>query len=193
MAEHALREYARSKFLEHVKFEGVARNIERSLYNWTVQATRRLGSTSYGTMKVPEPQWAIERRAALEVTSWESPRFRWRYKMKLANLLASFKRSDVVERLKNGKLTVRDMAFYEPDILEPNGLYSEMKFALAKRDAEREKSRMNEEGYEGMFRCGKCKQTQTRYYQMQTRSADEPMTTFVTCVFPGCGNKWKFC
>jgi transcription elongation factor S-II len=26
--------------------------------------------------------------------------------------------------------------------------------------------------------------------QMQTRSADEPMTTFVTCV--NCGNKWKF-
>jgi hypothetical protein len=25
--------------------------------------------------------------------------------------------------------------------------------------------------------------------QMQTRSADEPMTTFVSCV--ACGNKWK--
>lgn len=31
----------------------------------------------------------------------------------------------------------------------------------------------------------------TTYYQMQTRSADEPMTTFVTCV--NCGNRWKFC
>ncbi|KAI8930365.1 transcription factor S-II, central domain-containing protein [Entophlyctis helioformis] len=42
-----------------------------------------------------------------------------------------------------------------------------------------------------MFKCGKCHQRKTRYYQMQTRSADEPMTTFVTCV--NCGNKWKFC
>ncbi|WFD29790.1 transcription elongation factor TFIIS [Malassezia sp. CBS 17886] len=41
------------------------------------------------------------------------------------------------------------------------------------------------------FQCGKCKQRKTRYYQMQTRSADEPMTTFVTCV--NCNNKWKFC
>ncbi|KAJ3190731.1 RNA polymerase II elongation factor [Irineochytrium annulatum] len=41
------------------------------------------------------------------------------------------------------------------------------------------------------FRCGKCGQRKTRYYQKQTRSADEPMTTFVTCVV--CGNKWKFC
>ncbi|KAF9105834.1 RNA polymerase II elongation factor [Mortierella sp. AM989] len=41
-----------------------------------------------------------------------------------------------------------------------------------------------------MFKCGKCKGRKTRYYQMQTRSADEPMTTFVTCI--GCGNRWKF-
>ena len=31
------------------------------------------------------------------------------------------------------------------------------------------------------FQCGKCKKRQTSYYQMQTRSADEPMTTFVIC------------
>jgi len=41
------------------------------------------------------------------------------------------------------------------------------------------------------FKCGKCKQRKTTFYQLQTRSADEPMTTFVTCV--NCGNRWKFC
>ncbi|KAI5119519.1 hypothetical protein M0805_002541 [Coniferiporia weirii] len=40
------------------------------------------------------------------------------------------------------------------------------------------------------FQCGKCKQWKTRYRQAQTRSADEPMTTFVTCVV--CNNRWKF-
>lgn len=30
-----------------------------------------------------------------------------------------------------------------------------------------------------MFKCSKCGKNQTTYYQMQTRSADEPMTTFV--------------
>jgi transcription elongation factor S-II len=43
----------------------------------------------------------------------------------------------------------------------------------------------------GMFQCGKCKGNKTTYFQMQTRSADEPMTTFVTCLV--CKNKWKFC
>lgn len=41
------------------------------------------------------------------------------------------------------------------------------------------------------FKCGKCQQRKCKYYQLQTRSADEPMTTFVTCV--NCGNRWKFC
>ncbi|KAG9312455.1 transcription elongation factor [Chiua virens] len=36
------------------------------------------------------------------------------------------------------------------------------------------------------FQCGRCKQRKCRYRQAQTRSADEPMTTFVTCV--NCGN-----
>jgi len=40
------------------------------------------------------------------------------------------------------------------------------------------------------FQCGRCKQRKCRYRQAQTRSADEPMTTFVTCV--NCGNRWKF-
>uniref|UniRef100_A0A1D1YY00 Transcription elongation factor n=1 Tax=Anthurium amnicola TaxID=1678845 RepID=A0A1D1YY00_9ARAE len=41
-----------------------------------------------------------------------------------------------------------------------------------------------------MFRCGKCGERKTTYFQMQTRSADEPMTTFVTCIV--CNNRWKF-
>jgi transcription elongation factor S-II len=42
-----------------------------------------------------------------------------------------------------------------------------------------------------MFKCGKCKKRRCTYYQMQTRSADEPMTTFVRCV--ECNHRWKFC
>ncbi|KAJ2000982.1 transcription elongation factor TFIIS [Coemansia sp. RSA 2322] len=41
------------------------------------------------------------------------------------------------------------------------------------------------------FRCGRCRGRKCTYYQMQTRSADEPMTTFVTCTI--CDNNWKFC
>ena len=46
-----------------------------------------------------------------------------------------------------------------------------------------------EETPDGMFKCNKCKSLKTIYYQMQTRSADEPMTTYVTCT--NCDTKWK--
>ncbi|GAU89256.1 hypothetical protein RvY_01826 [Ramazzottius varieornatus] len=42
-----------------------------------------------------------------------------------------------------------------------------------------------------LLQCGKCKQRKCTYNQVQTRSADEPMTTFVYC--NNCGNRWKFC
>ncbi|XP_068747739.1 transcription elongation factor A protein 2-like [Montipora capricornis] len=42
-----------------------------------------------------------------------------------------------------------------------------------------------------LFKCGKCGKRRTTYTQLQTRSADEPMTTFVLCL--DCGKRWKFC
>jgi transcription elongation factor S-II len=40
------------------------------------------------------------------------------------------------------------------------------------------------------LQCGKCGQRKVSYTQAQTRSADEPMTTFCECL--NCGNRWKF-
>jgi transcription elongation factor S-II len=63
-------------------------------------------------------------------------------------------------------------------------------FKLKKKELEMETARLKQdEDYTGMFQCGKCKSKKTTYYQMQTRSADEPMTTYVTCL--GCNNRWK--
>lgn len=40
-----------------------------------------------------------------------------------------------------------------------------------------------------MFICPKCQSNKCSYYEMQTRSSDEAMTSFITC--SACGNKWK--
>jgi transcription elongation factor S-II len=42
---------------------------------------------------------------------------------------------------------------------------------------------------DGAFTCRRCHSKKTTYVQLQTRSADEPMTTFVSCL--SCDNQWK--
>ena len=51
------------------------------------------------------------------------------------------------------------------------------------------KKKHTEDNKIGIFTCGKCKSQNTTYYEMQTRSADEPMTAFITCL--KCGKRWK--
>lgn len=62
---------------------------------------------------------------------------------------------------------------------------------LIERKIERDnhKYKNTNEGISTEFKCGRCKERKTKYCQVQTRSSDEPMTTFVTCV--NCGNHWK--
>jgi DNA-directed RNA polymerase subunit M/transcription elongation factor TFIIS len=43
---------------------------------------------------------------------------------------------------------------------------------------------------EGVLTCTKCGNSRTFSYTKQTRSADEPMTTFATCMT--CKNKWTY-
>jgi transcription elongation factor S-II len=39
------------------------------------------------------------------------------------------------------------------------------------------------------FKCRRCGKRECTYYELQTRSADEPMTIFVTCL--NCGKEWR--
>ena len=45
------------------------------------------------------------------------------------------------------------------------------------------------EGESDLFTCGRCKKSRCTYKQLQTRSADEPMTSFIKCL--ECGHRWK--
>ena len=63
--------------------------------------------------------------------------------------------------------------------------------AAAKHSSREEEMRteLERQQYSTLFRCPKCRKRKTTYYQMQTRSADEPMTVFITC--QECQHKWK--
>lgn len=48
---------------------------------------------------------------------------------------------------------------------------------------------MAEKSVSSEFKCARCGEKKVSYSQAQTRSADEPMTTFCECTI--CGNRWK--
>jgi DNA-directed RNA polymerase subunit M/transcription elongation factor TFIIS len=190
MAEHALRSWAVSRFAATLGAPVSARNAERSVYNWAVKTTR--GNN--------------------EDSAWENPTFRWRHKHKALHLMAELERAPVtvvglkvsgddvkleisyvpqlVHRIKNKDVEARCLAQLSAEQLWPDGPYARAAFKRKKRELEMEKARVSDDDYTGMFKCGKCKSVKTTYYQMQTRSADEPMTTFVTCL--ECDKRWKF-
>ena len=141
----------------------LGRNMEKSLYNTTGQ---HIGSETKNG-------------------------FREFYKSRFVGLWNSIQRCpDIIDRIKSGELKASKIAVYPPEIIELNGKYAQALFKLRTKELEKEKNSMvHDEDYTGIFVCRKCKSRKTTYYQLQTRSADEPMTTYVTCL--GCGNKWK--
>eukprot|EP01100_Stratorugosa_tubuloviscum_P007036 TRINITY_DN2968_c0_g1_i1.p1 TRINITY_DN2968_c0_g1~~TRINITY_DN2968_c0_g1_i1.p1 ORF type:complete len:331 (-),score=147.12 TRINITY_DN2968_c0_g1_i1:31-1023(-) len=56
--------------------------------------------------------------------------------------------------------------------------------------AEAAQLRDNQEMATELFKCSRCKQRKCVYLQLQIRSADEPMTTFVRCTV--CSKTWNF-
>jgi hypothetical protein len=173
---HPCRDFARERFAQSIGSitSPTVKNAERSVYNWAVQ----------------------EIRAHTGNPSWENPQFRWRYKQKLHALLQELTRGEAVDvslqvvgdhvnfsckiipqlvyRLRRKELEAKSLARYSADVLWPEGPYATKRLELREKDMAREKSKAQDENYEGLFKCGKCKSTKTSYYQMQTRSADEP-------------------
>ena len=189
--QHPLRDYVRAQFGEVLGSGAASRNSERSILNWVCE-------------KLPRDE-----------TAWDNPRFKSVYKQKANHLITEFKREkskmvavslstvgdDGVKlklnimpqlacRLQRKELESTKLAWYPPEVLDPNGLYSQAMFKLKTKELAMESAKAKQDDeYVGMFKCGKCKSKKTTYYQMQTRSADEPMTTYVTCM--GCSNRWK--
>jgi len=117
-----------------------------------------------------------------------------RYKAKLRSLLFNLKDAsnpDARRRALNGDLSAERLVRAGPEELASDARKAENEAIRAAALFEAERGQRKHLATTDQFRCGKCRQSKCTYYQMQTRSADEPMTTFVQCV--NCGNRWKFC
>lgn len=93
---------------------------------------------------------------------------------------------DLLTKLKKNKIHPKKLAFMTHQEMNPK-IWKELIDAKIKRDKNLTQVDMSAATDE--FKCFKCQKRQCTYYQLQTRSADEPMTTFITCL--NCGNRWK--
>jgi DNA-directed RNA polymerase subunit M/transcription elongation factor TFIIS len=92
-----------------------------------------------------------------------------------------------IDKLKSGATSPKDFAEMTPEDMFPARWKAAMEKII---ETERKMYAKNENASIFMW-CSACKKkTKCDYYQLQTRSADEPMTTFVTCL--ECDRKWKF-
>lgn len=113
------------------------------------------------------------------------------YKNKLRSLFTSLKRKDnqaLGVRVLSGEISAAQFV-----VMSDKELASEEQRAIeAKLRAENMKNAQvpkAEKSVSSALKCGKCGQKKVSYSQAQTRSADEPMTTFCECLV--CGNRWK--
>jgi transcription elongation factor S-II len=106
----------------------------------------------------------------------------------LGNLYSNgyIKNQNLLPRILQGQLSIEHLASMNITDYAP-GLYSPLREQMNLREQH------NLEGNKAMatdlFKCGRCHKRECTYYELQTRSADEPMTKFITCI--NCGSHWK--
>ena len=126
------------------------------------------------------------------VKKWENPIFVNMYRVNAIRVYTNINsdsyinNSRLLERLLNKEFKGYDLAKMDPRYMFPER-WKSLIDEKSKRD--RALYEINKEMATDIYKCSKCKKRECTFYQLQTRSADEPMTTFVTCL--NCGNRWK--
>tara|TARA_B100000424_G_scaffold225565_1_gene185761 strand:+ start:6887 stop:7396 length:510 start_codon:yes stop_codon:yes gene_type:complete len=120
------------------------------------------------------------------IKKWDNIYFVQLYLDRLKIVIQNIKNPIILEKLKTRQFKAKDFAFLTHQEMLPEK-WDEL-IELKKILLENKYSPKVEASTDN-FTCWKCKSKQCTYYQLQTRSADEPMTTFVTCL--NCSTRWK--
>lgn len=150
--------------------EKTANTIEDSIYNYTCETSAK--------RKI--------------IISWDNVFFKKIYLNKSRSLYSNINSDSYIgnksfmKKITSPDFNLSNIAFLNSQEIFPEH-WKKMLDDKYKRD-----KKLYEEKQEAMtdqFKCGRCKSKKCTYYELQTRSADEPMTIFITCL--NCGNRWK--
>ena len=124
--------------------------------------------------------------------NWSNPIFINLYLSKIRSIYSNLDKESYIgndtflDRILNKEIdvnTIAELTIY--DIFPENWKY------ILEQKSKRDKLKyeLKPEAMTDAFKCRKCGSRSTSYYEVQTRSADEPMTQFITCL--NCNTRWK--
>ena len=150
--------------------EELSQRIETSIYNFTIRTSIN--------RKIPK--------------RWDNILFKKIYSNKSRSIYSNIdsfsyiKNESLIVKILNEEIDIDNIAF-----LNYQELFPEHWKEMLDRKYKKEKYMYEDQAVANtdMFKCGRCKSRKCSYYEMQTRGADEAMTTFITCL--NCGNRWK--
>ena len=150
--------------------EPVSRKVERSIFNYAIQEST---------------QRKIRKH-------WDNPFFKKLYLAKVRSVYSNLKsdsyigNKDFMERVLSNDIDSREIATLSAyDVFPEN--WKDLFDSKTKQDKLRYE--LKPEAMTDVFKCHRCGSRSCSYYEVQTRSADEPMTQFINCL--DCGNRWK--
>jgi transcription elongation factor S-II len=152
------------------KIDDISKEIEKGIYNKTIK-------------------FADEKNI---IKKWDNNIFLQMYKQFSIQVYSNLKSDSYLKNTRLfDRLVSEEFQPYELSTMEPQYLFPENWKSLIDIKSKRDRMlyEINKEMATDMYTCGRCKKKECSYYQLQTRSADEPMTTFVTCL--NCGKRWK--
>lgn len=142
----------------------IATNIEKSVYNYAIK----------------------ESTARKVVKKWENPYFVQLYVDRLRSIYTNLRTNvEFRERIVSGEIAPATLSSMSHMEMAP-----EQWTELIQNKIKKESNKYNvDDGvYSDMFQCRKCKSRKVKYFEMQTRSADEPCTVFCSCIN---GHNWR--
>ena len=157
------RSNIRKKIDEKLNNEKNSSNLEKGIFNYTLKEA---------------DQHKI-------IKKWDNKYFIQIYLDRLRTVYTNLN-DTIIDQITSGAIKPHIVAFMTHQELNPDK-WAALIDAKSKRDAN--KFETNIAAATDTFTCRKCKGNQCTYYQMQTRSADEPMTVYISCC--NCGNRWK--